>query len=292
MNRAILVPACLVLAQAAVAQNADLAIFLDARPTLSFRSEGDATWKWYDASGRASIVGLHIVLDNGNRAYVAQRLQKYPGTGDPDFIDEYYLEDTGRWRVGKQVLPFGTRTMLRETVAAIRFDTHLLFAEAPLAIAYCDAGPGRERGVVGRIGRTLGVSFATGNNFAIQASSLTQFRPPEQSTGKGRGYGSVLGADGTVDVGSFRIEGEWVMLRSGATALDVDTDLSDLRVVVLVPGTDALLTAGWARDWTSNQDFFRLEGQIEVANKVSLVPFVRYDGRRMRNAGFTVRVKL
>ena len=291
--RALFAPlALLSLVSAAHGQNADLAIFLDVRPTLSFRSEGDATWNWYDGNGRTSLVGLHIILDNANRVYIAQRLQRFPGTGDPDSIDEYYMEDTGRWRVGKQVLPFCSRTVLRETVAALRVDTHLLFSEAPLSLAYCDAGPGRERGIVGRIGRVFGVSFARGNNFGIQASSLTQFRPPEDSTGKGRGYGSVWGADGTVAIGSYRLEGEWLMLRDGATALDTDADLSDLRLVVGIPRSGDTLTGAWARDWSAGKDYFRLEGQFEIANKVTLVPFVRYDGRVLRNAGFSIRVKL
>lgn len=273
------------------AQNPDVAVFLDLRPTLTFGAGYETKYAWYDLAGRPSLAGVNLVLPNGNRAYVAQRLQRMPGTADPDSIDEYYLEDTGRWRIGKQTLPFGSRTMMSEKVAAIRFDSRLLVSALPFQVAYCDAGPGRERGVAFRVGRGVGVSGAFGNNFGIQASSFTQFRTPSDAPGKARGHRQALGLDATVPLRNGEFQAEYVGLRSGETALDLSKDLTDLRFIYYVPGSQSTLIVGWSRDWTDGADFFRVEGEFSLANKVRLVPFVRFDGSKS-NFGASVRVKL
>ena len=181
---------------------------------------------------------------------------------------------------------------MRDTALAARFDTRLIFDDVPIQIAVCDGGPGRVRGVVGRIGRRWGVSFAAGNNFVIQSTSMTMFRGIEAGLGAGRGYDGGVGVDLGARVGAGGILGEWVGLRNGKTRADETRDLSDIRAVYLIPDTPNVISLGWARSWDKALDSFRIEGEFFVDDKVTWLPYLRLTRDRRGEIGISTRIKL
>ena len=274
-----------------MAQTPDVAIFFDLYPTLSWREGEAGSLRWYDLNGNTSTVGFRMILESGNRVLVSQRLQRYPGDADIDQLDEYWIESTGNWRLGKQLIPFGARGIVRETAVGARLDTRILIDNAPLSIAYVDNGNGRTRGVVGRIGSTAGVSFAVGNHFGIQASDMSAFQEPSQLLGRDRGWDVAVGFDFRLPVGSTILSAEWVSFREGATAQDLDRDLSDVSVSWFLPFSADRMIFGWARSWDSGDDFLRLEGEFAVYDNSTLRPYLRFNGDGFRDVGLTARVR-
>jgi len=275
----------------ALAQTPDVAVFADLRPSWNVEDNRRSQFQWFDLQARYSLVGVRLVLEPGYRVYVAQRIQKITHSGDPDSLDEYYIEDRGRWRLGKQYLPFGTRNLLRETALAARIDTELLFDAVPIQIAYADAGPGRVRGVVARIGGPFGISVAAGNHFGIQATALAQVQLPGDAAGVGRGHRLAFGADATLDLKAAVVTAEWVLLRDGHTSLDSDRSISDLKFTWQLPLTSARVSAAWTREWSAQQDFFRFEAELPFADKIAWIPYLRFDDRRLQDFGLSARIR-
>jgi hypothetical protein len=263
------------LATVASSQVPDVVIKLSARLDYRAETKGATTLRLYDTLGRHSTVSLGFRLEPGFHAVVSQRLQRIPRDGDPDQIDEYYLEDEGIWRVGKQYLPFGTEKILRESVLGVRGDTSLLFEGLPIRVAACDGGPGRQRGFVGRVGGDIGLSAAVGDHFGISGSSLTLIRRPEDSPGKGHGYKHVFGADFTKRKDIFAFAGELVVLRSPNRKTDQEENILDLSVTV-EPSRYRAFTLGWTRATEERTDFYRLQGSIYVTRNIFAEPMIRY----------------
>src|SRR6478672_4579558 len=165
-------------AAAAFAQVPDVQVKADLGPTFRNQVNGGSDVHWYDPFGHHSTISLQFALEPGFRAYVAQKIERIRNDGDSSPIDESYVEDVGVWRAGKQYLPFGQQRIIRESVVAVRSDTDLFLRVLPMSVAACDGGRGHQRGIVGRIGREVGVSFAFGQHFAISGTSLTQVRLP------------------------------------------------------------------------------------------------------------------
>ena len=120
--------------QMSAAQAADTKIKLDLLFAPFSRDNGLNQIKFYDRLGRFSTVGLTGRIENGWRFFVSQRLQSIDGDPDSGPLDEYYVEDTGLWRAGKQYSPFGRRLM-RESLLALRGDSNLLFQGLPVSLA-------------------------------------------------------------------------------------------------------------------------------------------------------------
>jgi len=273
----------------ALAQVPEVALFVEGAPTVAFRHGSRPQLTWYDLDGRPSLVGLRMILESGHRVYVAQRLQRIDASGDPDGIDEYYIEQRGSWRAGKQLLPFGRRNFVREYALAARLDTELIVDAVPISIAYCDAGPGRNRGVVGRVGRTLGASFAIGNHFGIQATTLAQLRGLAAAPGEGGGYRMAVGADLSLPFAGGIGTVEFVALRDGESASDEDMAASLVELAWEAPFPVRL---GWARNWTDPFDVYSLSVPVNLDPKTSLEPTIRYSGGRVSVLGATLRVRL
>lgn len=275
---------------AAVAQAPDVLIKADLRFGLSSERGGRSYLRWFDAMGRPSTVSLHFTLEPGFRAMVSQRLQTIPNSGDRELFEEYYVEDPGLWRLGKQILPFGRQGLLRDSARAVRGDTDLFLEGLPIAVAAADDGPGLTRGVVARLGGRIGLSVALGDHFGISGSSLTAIRRPEDSRGRGTGFGLAVGADFAKRFGRFEVYAEAVVLRRGATGQDQETEVSDLTLMYRGAG-DVQLAASWSRDWRSRESFARLEGSVRVYRNLFLEPIVRWQGSRIWITGIWARAR-
>lgn len=274
------------------AQTPDLVIRTDLRYTITTKNDGGSQARWYDPMGRHSIVGLQLLLEPGYRALVTQRLQKIDNDPDKDMVDEAYVEDPGLWRVGKQYLPFGSKVLIRESAPAFRGDTRLVFDNLPIQFAACDGGTGLTRGVVGRIGARLGVSFAIGDHFGVAGTNLAPVRRPEEAPPKGGGYRLVVGADYKQRFGPATLEAEVIAMRRPNRTSDAREEVSDLRATVAGLDDRFRLTSAWARAWRAKRDVYRFEAEMLVQKDVWVTGFVRFDRGQVRDLSIGARVKL
>lgn len=279
----------ILLPAAAIAQTPDVVIRIEANPQLRIDSDGKSSFRWYDTLGRHSTVGLSMILEPGFRLFVTERLQRMPT--DDDQLDEYYLEDEGNWRVGKQYLPFGQQTLLRESVQAVRVDSTLLIEGLPVSLAFCDGGDGRQKGAVARVGTWLGVSLALGTHFGIDGTSLALIRDPAGAPGKGRGYKQAVGVDLFKRYRGWRLQAEVVSLREGNTVADREGEVSDLSLSYQQSLSNSLVL-GWSRDWRSDADFFRAQAKLLLMRGVWLEPLLRFRGSEFYDFGMALRMKM
>lgn len=290
--KALVAVAAASLAVLAGAQTPDLVIRTDLRYTITTKDDGGSQARWYDPMGRHSIVGLQLLLEPGYRALVTQRLQKIDNDPDRDLVDEAYVEDPGLWRVGKQYLPFGAKVLIRESAPAFRGDTRLVFDNLPVQFAVCDGGSGLTRGVAGRIGGRLGVSFAVGDHFGVAGTNLAPVRRPEEAPGRGEGYRVVAGIDYKQRVGPATVEAEVIALRRPNRPTSPRDEISDLRATFSGLDDRLRLTSAWARSWRAQRDVYRIEGEMLLQKDLWLTGFVRIDQGRVRDLSVGARVKL
>lgn len=274
-----------------LAQTPDVRIRTDIRVHYRSIRGADSALRWYDTLGRPSLVEVEFELEPGFKAHVAERFQKIRGDADEEQLYEYYVEDPGIWRVGKQMMPFGRNELLRDMGRGARGDTNLLFDRLPLVMAVADNGPGRLRGVFVRVGSRLGFSGAVGSGIGAQSNSLTLVRRPEMGPGKGRGHRVAVGVDYSQRIGDTTIRLEAVGLRRGETPADVDTEVSDVSLVYDLP-KDWAVTVGWSREWRAAYSLFRAEGKVEIHRNVYLEPIVRFRDGALFDAGISLRVRL
>ncbi len=268
----------------------DVRIKLDATVSYSSVAHGVNSFRLYNPLGRLSTAGLVFFLEPGLRAYISEKLDRPSADADKSLLDEYYIEDEGIWRLGKQYLPFGSGQILRESVQAARGDTNLIVEGLPVSVAYCDSGRGLQRGIVGRIGSWLGASFAIGRHFGINSTALDLVRRPEDAPGEGRGYGQAFGADITRHSGIFTTRGEFVMLREGATNLDPDMRIYDVSLTS-DPSRYQSVTAGWTLRAPDRAEFLRVMGSFFVYTGVRVEPMVRYRDGKFYDLTLSVRLK-
>lgn len=274
-----------------VAQAPDVTIKLDAR--LNYRTAGqDAnTQRLYDYLGNYSIVSLSFKLEPGFRVYVGQKLQRFDGHKDDDLLDEYYIEDEGIWRVGKQYLPFGANRLVRESVFAARGDTNLLVEGLPIAAAYAQGESGRQEGIVGRIGGRLGFSVFYGDHFGIDGTTFATIRKPEHGLGRGRGFRQAYAVDYSKGFGSFNMVFEAVAFREGNRAIDEAFEAFDLSTTY-TPSRYHNYTLGWTHRTNPSTHFLRTQANVFLTNRVYLEPMLRYRDGRFYDFNLAVRVRL
>lgn len=272
----------------AFAQVPDVQVKADLGPTFRNEVQSGSDVHWYDPFGHYSTVALQFALEPGFRAYLAQRIERVRRDGDRSQIDESFVEDAGFWRAGKQYLPFGQQRIFRESVVAIRSDTDLFLREFPLSIAACDGGRGKQRGIVGRIGRSFGLSFAFGQHFGISATSLTQARDIDAPVPAG--YRQVLGADAYRNVGAVVLRGEGALFRGGEHG-EHDLNVLDLTAS-LEPSVTRSLTLGYSLASSPGRRSLRVEGRFLLTTNVWAEPWIRTRNGHVYDTGVTVRVRL
>jgi hypothetical protein len=229
------------------------------------------------------------MLETGWRFNVSQRLQAIDHDRDSGTLDEYYLEDQGNWRVGKQYLPFGRR-LLRESVLALRGDSNLLFEGMPLSVAIVDAGKDRQSGIVARVGpSSFGVSVAIGRHFGINGSALTLIRPPERFLPVGAGYGRAYGVDFRKRSGKWTVEGEAVALQSPSRNQDPSLLVSDLLTNFQIR-KNASVGFGWTRDWNPKVNYWRVVAKLPIVDKLTFEPFIRFRQSRLLDINLVFRI--
>lgn len=276
----------------ACAQNPDLIFNIDGRMQFLSGSQGPTFVRFYDNLGRHSVGSITFYTEAGFQGFVSEKFARIPNDADRDTLDQYYIEDEGIWRVGKQYLPFGSGKFLHESVLAIRGDTQLIVEGLPIVVAACDNGERRQRGFVGRVGSRLGFSFALGDHFGINATSFCLVRRPEDSPGAGHGYKSMFAVDYSKNAGSmFDISGELIVLRNGDTASDRDNTLFDVSAT-LHGDRRRQLTVGWTHDKAQSADFYRVAGSFFISRYLILEPIVRYKNGALFDAGLTFHFKL
>lgn len=284
----------LLLAGLCRAQVPDVVIKLDSR--LSYRSQvdGSTTLRYYDSLGRASIISLGFNLEPGFKAYISQRFQRIPHDGDPDQLEEYFIEDPGLWRVGKQFVPFGNGALIRESAVGARGDFELPLDGVTAAIALVDSGVGRQRGLAGRVtgrfGGRYGLSFAVGDHWGISASSLALVRPVERSPGLGHGYARMFGVDYSQPFGPFFLRAEWVYLASGARTVDRDNHVLDVSLTI-DPSSNRSYTLGYTKSHDPTDEFYRLQGSLKTTKNVYFEPMIRYRNGDVYDFQVALRVK-
>ncbi|MBC8065324.1 MAG: hypothetical protein H7Y17_10865 [Chlorobia bacterium] len=287
----IIVGAAVSLASACQAQAPDVTIKLDARLNYRTADEDANTQRLYDSLGNYSVVSLGFKLEPGFKVFVSQKLQRFDGGKDRDLLDEYYVEDEGIWRVGKQYLPFGSGRLVRESVFAARGDTSLIFEGLPIAAAYAQGEEDRQQGIVGRIGGRLGVSVFYGDHFGIDGTSLALIRKPDQALGRNRGYKQAIGVDYSKGIGHFNLAVEGVAFRKPNRSLDQSFEVVDLSATYRSSKYHNY-TVGWTRRTNPNADFWRLQGSIFLTNNVYMEPLVRYRNGEAYDFNLAIRVKL
>jgi hypothetical protein len=272
------------------AQMPDVKIKLDLRMMYrSVRGEDSAT-KFYDWQGKHSLAMLEFRLEPGYRAFVSERFQKIVGNADDEQLDEYFIEDPGLWRVGKQTIPFGLGRLISDKVRGARGETNILIGSLPMAGIVFDNGTGRARGVALRAGDRIGVSAAIGNNLGAQSGSQTPIRRPEAAPGMGRGHQLALGAHYKKSWPNGTVEVEGVALRRGEATGDADADVTDVLITLK---SDAARTIGfgWARDWQTSTNYIRVVGRFQVHKNGALEPMIRLSNGSIFDAALTMNVK-
>lgn len=267
----------LALTTIAAAQNPDVQLKFDGRLDYRIPNGGSSTQRLYDTLGRPSLLKLSFTLEPGLRAFVSQRLKRIAHDGDPDLLDEFYVENQGVWRLGKQLMPFGNGSFLRETVLGARGDIDLPIEGASLAIAIADAGPDRQRGIVGRLSffdGDAGISAAIGEHWGIEAGSFTLFRKPEDSPGEGAGLRRIYGLDAAHSFGELKLKGEFVVMQEGRTRRDPTGEAFDFTASIH-PSKNRTYTVGWTRS-PGFGDFYRIVGELETIKNVFIEPMVRF----------------
>lgn len=261
----------------ASAQNPDITYKVDIHPTYTSESGFKNRVRWFDGLGRISYVGVGVSLDRGYYLELKQRLQRIPGDLDQSDLDEAYIEDPGTWRLGKQYLPLGNQTLLRESAIAARYDWIPQGSNTPIKIAVLDSGSQRQKGAMISVGGQFRVGVAVGRHLGATGTSLATMRDPQSSPGPGRGYRRTLVASGSSSKGPMKFSGEFVALRDGHKAQDRPMDISDVSIQLTNAEKNLVTTGGWTREWQARKDVYRVESELKLAQSMSIRSFVRFE---------------
>jgi hypothetical protein len=203
-------------------------VFFGIRLNSQLRAEkGTTMLRWYDDLARHSVVYLQVYHEAGYTAWIAQRLQNIPHDRTRNALDEVYLEkltladDAGGTpttltgvRVGRFYVLFGAGLLLRESVMAVQTPTRFAIGNLPMRVAYMFNGKERQQGVYARVGTANGgISVGIGRHFGTDPHAFALWSLPEQPRAFA-GYQQLYGADIMRELGSHRLQLEWLYSQS------------------------------------------------------------------------------
>ena len=272
-----------------LAQAPDVRVRLDLALTFDYQDDVSQSARLYTPLGRPSTVALSAFLESGYNVVVSERLQRLPQDAEGDIIDEGYFEDPGIFRVGKQYLPFGAGRLLRESVAAARVDSNLIAEGVPVAFAGVQNGKDRQNGVLLRVGRNLGASYAGGAHFGIAGTSLGVIRHPEDAPGRGGGWRQVFGFDASRRYGKVSLSAEFASFNGGPqrpiSVFDAEASISN----------DAYRSIGVGFTQTfggSDASLVRLFGRVHASRNIDVEPLLRLKNGDLFDLAATLRFRL
>ncbi|HLO99049.1 MAG TPA: hypothetical protein VK171_10685 [Fimbriimonas sp.] len=246
--------------------------------------------KSYTPLGRYSSVSLSGYTPLGLRVAMTQRVQVIPNDIDRDPFDEYFIEDEGSWRVGKQILPFGNGAFLRQSILAARLDSSLLIDGVPIAVAFADGGSTGQEGIIGRLGgRGFGISFATGRHWGINAQSLALVQDVAMPEGKGNGWQQAFGIDVYRRSGKYTYRTEGVVLRQ-PEGTSVEREIIDFLSSYDL-GHRHSVYFGVTRDLSQSEAFWRYGGVYNAAKGVQVEALHRTKGGQFRDFSVFLRLR-
>ena len=271
------------------AQAPDVRIKGDISLGLTSSNEFTLGAKSYTPLGRYSTVTLQAFLPVGLRVNLSERVQTITNDPDNDQFDEYYVEDPGSWRVGKQYVPFGSGAFFHQSVVAARIDSNLLVG-APLSLAVADGGHGRQYGIVGRLGgRSLGFSFAYGRHWGINSTSLALTQSLDTPEGLRNGWKQAFGLDSNRRAGKFAYRTEGLILRQ-PEGTSKDKELGDFQVTYDLGHRHSIYT-GVSKVLGDSQTYTRIGGAYTAAKGIQLEGMYRLSNRNFRDVSVFLHFK-
>ena len=272
------------------AQTPDVKIKGDISLGMVSSSSFSLSAKSYTPLGRFSTLSLQTVLPLSLKVFLSERTNTILNDPDNDSFDEYYVEDPGLWRVGKQYLPFGGGGFFRQSVLAARVDSKLLLEGLPLSIAFVDGGRGHQYGVAGRVGgRGFGVSFAAGRHWGINSSALSLTQNLEAPEGIRNGWRQALGIDLTKRTGKVSYRSELLFLHQGE-GTSTDRNLGDFQVGYDL-GHRHSAFVGVSKSFGESDFLYRFGGIYNAAKGVQLESMYRLTNGSFRDFSVFLRFR-
>lgn len=291
MNRKILILALACAATSASAQVASLKATLDLHLVYQQLGSEQSTFHTYTPQGQFSLFVLTAQTYQGFKIYVSQPLERVSNDPDRDSLQNYYIEDPGVWRVGKQFMKFGAGEIIRDNALAVRSDQVISNWGLPISVIACSSGRYLPTGVIVNIGGNYGVSVAVGENFSISTTSLLNVRLASDSPGLGNGYRRIYDAWYRVNVPHYQYWIEAAALRQGNSALATDDFVSSTGVTFFADANRSF-TFSISHDSAQRADFFALASQFKLSKNVSLSPFVRFKNGNMFDASLSLNIQI
>jgi hypothetical protein len=246
--------------------------------------------KSYTPLGRYSTFSLQATLPVGLKIFLSERSEAIKNDPDNDSFDEYYVEDPGLWRIGKQYIPFGGGGFFRQSVLAARIDSKLILEGLPLSVAFVDGGKDRQYGFVGRIGsRGLGISFALGRHWGINSTSLALTQSLQSPEDIGNGWRQAYAFDLNRRSGKVAYRTELLIL-SEAEGASINKELGDFQIGYDL-GHRHSASFGISKTLGEPEVFYRFGGVYNTAKGVQLEGLYRLTNGTFRDFSVFLRFR-
>jgi hypothetical protein len=270
------------------AQAPDIKVKGDLTLGLIYQSDRSLSFRAVSPLGRYSTLGVQALLPVGLNVFVSQRFARLPNDPDSDSFDEYYIEDLGSWRVGKQYLPFGGGFLFRESVRSARVDTSLLIEGIPMMIAVVESGAGKQFGGVVRVGsKGFGISVANGRRWGINGTALSVIR--NIGDNNGAGWKSAFGVDWNRRFGKLSARIETIGL-SGPEESGSNLNAFDAQFTYDLGKRHSALV-GVSNDLTNKIAWLRVGGTYNLAKGFGVEGLFRSSNGEFRDFSVMLRIK-
>lgn len=255
------------------------------------RGSGAANFHAYDDQGHFSTFSLQASTTQGFRIFVSERLERPGHDPDRDSLEEYFIEDPGVWKIGKQFLRFGLGHILRDNALSVRSDQEIAAWGLPITFMAADSGVGLPQGVIVSVGANFGVSAAVGRNFSVSPTSLLAVRLPDASPGAGHGYRRAYGAWYQDERSGSGFWLETATLQEGETGAE-PSNFIVAAGADYTPFPGKTFSVGYAHDALQRADFFSASATYRINRSMTLLPYVRLKNGQLYDACIAIAWKL